>query len=1160
MPNWTDEQKNAIDSRGGTVLVSAAAGSGKTAVLVERVIERITDKYDPCDADRILVVTYTKAAATEMKERISTRLTQLIKSTPDNAALRRQKSLLERAHISTIHSFCSSIIKENFQNLDIPADFRIAEESELDVLRAEAVEEILNEMYENDDRDRFIELVEQVSSEKNDRELSETIITLSNYISSHPFPESWLKSRLEMYSEKAVENGGIWPDIVKEYVKNAISCCLEMNHAMQNAFASSPEAVKAYSHAFIDDETQYKKILSSNDFDTIYRLIHDFKWTRLSSLKGEDFGFVQENRNEQKKIVKKLLTYMCADITMHREDIVKLAPVVQALFELVIRYRRRFAEKKAELGCVDFSDLEHMTIELLTEQTEDGFIRTELAKELSKNFDEILIDEYQDTNEAQDMIFRAVSQDETNMFMVGDVKQSIYRFRQAMPQLFLEKYKKFCDYPNSYPAKITLGKNFRSRSEVTECVNFFFSQIMNEESGEIDYDEKQKLHHGAEYPPVSNAQCEFLMCDSKIQSVETDEAEAVMIANKIKSMLDDGYQITDNGKLRPAKFGDFCILLRSTKGHADAFAKTLEACGIPVYSPDSGGFFSSREVSLTLSLLGIISNPIDDIRLTAVLLSPVFSFTPDEIAEIRLCDRSASLYSALAKSAENGNEKCAAFIKYIRSLRQLAVSMPCDRLIMKIYEKTGLSDITSAMKNGSGRTANLRLLVEYARSYEKTGIGGLSGFLRFLDKVAESKKDLKGISSVSNNADIVKIMSIHGSKGLEFPICIVAGLGTQFNKKSLHKNLLIHPQLGVGMKILGSERLNRYNTLIRSALYITLEKEFVAEEMRVLYVGMTRAKEKLILSAAVSSLENKIIGLAGSLDGISSVPSFKVRSSLSFSEWLIMCVLRHPDSDNLRRIADARNIRCIECEVPLSVTLTFDELMPYVTQPETVDAEPDENVIRLMNEQAKFSYPYSGLVDIPSKVTASEFTHGKQAKNTYIKRPRFITESGLTPTEKGTALHKFMQFADFDAARENLKSELERLSELGYLSDEESNTVDLERIRLFFDSELAAAIENADEVMREMRFSCEIPVALINPEIRSADTVFLQGVADCVYRKDDLLYIVDYKTDRVNSAEQLKEMYSTQLELYARAFEEILKTPVGGKLLYSFSLNKAIEV
>lgn len=1168
--NWTQGQLDAIRARGGTLLVSAAAGSGKTAVLVERVIERLTDPQKPTDADRLLIVTFTKAAAAEMRSRIAAEISGMLEADPFNTRLQRQQLLLSRAHISTIDSFCADLVHQNFFKLGISPDMRVLDDSEIAVLRTEAIGETLEAFYAEGSPD-FGTLVEAFSTGRDDAAIAGTVGQLYDFVRSHPFSEKWMREKSAMYEGPESAAQTVWGKTILSFAEDAADYGISL---LRDSLARMDSQIsEAYAEAFQADLAvlqSFRDAVRGKDWDKAYFLASTFTSQRLKTLKGhkDDPLKVQVTAAKdevKKKIMPELARLLCAPDKECREDISRLSPIVKELFRVTQFFSDTLEKKKKERHAADFSDLEHLALKLLVRETETGCVRTPEAEELSAAFDEIMVDEYQDTNETQDLIFRAVSQKESNLFMVGDVKQSIYRFRQAMPKLFLSKRAQFPIYDRekeSYPACVVLGRNFRSRPGVTDAVNFVFRQLMSRQAGELDYNSAEELVPQASYPPCEGSAAELDVID--LSGGEDDlsviQAESRQIAKLVYGMMDGKPRITENGKLRPAVFRDFCILLRSANRPSHEYVRELTALGIPAWADTTGGFFGAYEVSMALSLLQVIDNPAQDIPLLSVMMSPIYGFTADDMAKIRLKSRTGRLYPAVAEAAQEGGRP-AEFLKELGAFRTFAAAMPADRLIRTVFEKTGLFDLVQAMPNGELRLANLRLLLDYAKKYESAGSGGLTGFLRFLGRMKESRGDLSAATALSESADVVRIMSIHHSKGLEFPVCIVAGCAHRFNRDM--PAVLLHPELGLGTRLAEKNGIRR-NTMPRAAVELALKHDDMSEELRVLYVAMTRAKEKLVLVTSLPNAERTLGKLAMNLMSGDRIPPYVVHAASSISDWLLLCALRHPDGHALREAAGMPEAAILPAKERWDIRLIHPENAQDEEEAQEISsAEPDPKLEKKIAAAVDYVYPYAALHGVCAKAAVSQLAGSRfEGKYAASSRPAFLSETGLTPAERGTALHIYLQFADYRRAREDPLGERNRLTKEKYLTPLQADAIELPRAEAFFASPLMKRILDSPHYEREVRFSTEIPAGKINPKLKppmSEEQVVLQGAADLVFEEDGSLVLVDFKTDHTKDAAALWERYREQLDLYQTELERCSEKKVKECLLYSFFLNREIS-
>ncbi len=1184
---WTPEQRQCIEATEGTLLVSAAAGSGKTSVLVQRVIRRITRQDHPTDVDRLLVVTFTKAAAAEMKQRMAAELSRLIAEHPEDLRLQKQQMMLPRANISTVDSFCANLVREHFHQLDISPQFKVAEEAETRLLREDALSEAIEACYQEGDPD-FLELAAMLSTGKHDRRLAEDTEKIYNFIQSHPDPEAWLDEKEKAYTAQGPVRDTVWGQLVVTHILSTLEQCLSMTRsAITLAQPDEVLAVK-YLPALQADQLQLARIyqrISSADcgWDETAYLLDGICWEELNPVrKCPDPALkarIQALRAQVKNGVASLPSLLCGTEAQCREDLQALGRLTSALFRVVRQYASRFAQLKKKRRILDFSDLEHKALELLTVRGEDGGLHpSPLARELSAQYDEILVDEYQDTNAAQDALFLSLSRDGSNLFMVGDVKQSIYGFRQAMPELFIRRRDSYPDFDgHHYPASITLGNNFRSRLTVTDSVNFLFRQLMTRETGGISYDSREELVYSASYPEGTGYETELLVIDDRNRDTaaeDKDTLEARVIAQRIRE-LTGHLLIGGQDNQRPAQYGDFCILLRSKSAHAPAYAAELNRLGIPAATDSDKGFFGTPEVSLALSLLRFIDNPVQDIPLLSILLSPVFGFRPDDLASIRLLDRKSSLYTALARMARQPEspdtslpERCRKFLDLTAHWRTLAAALPADDLIHRLYEDTGLTAVMSARRDGSQRAANLRLLHGYARRFEQNGFRGLSAFIRYIDRMEAQGMDLSPAESAQlSHANAVQIVSIHHSKGLEYPIVFLAGLGGQFNRQSIQEDLLLHQELGAGFRRRDPETYNRFDTLPWQGVSLAIRHSTRAEELRVLYVALTRAREKLCLVMTQAKPEKKLAGLAAGIDGGERLPPFMVLDASGMGDWILSAALRHPSGKLLRQMAGCEDLSIRPSDTPWNIQIVAPPPLEETQAVETIPALPDQPLMELLAQHMAFRYPYAPLAMVPSKLAASEVSHeGLKREFVAVRRPAFLSQSGLTPAEKGTALHTFMQFARYETAQDHPEDETARLVAQQFLTPQQGESLDYRKIRAFFSSSLYSRMRASVRCLREVHFTIGqspqafLPRPLSDETVLSQETLVVQGIADCVFEENGGLVIVDYKTDHVKSPEELVRRYQGQLEIYSRALSQTLGLPVRECLLYSFHLGKDIPV
>ncbi len=1194
--NWTENQRNAIYATNGSVLVSAAAGSGKTAVLVERIINLITRTESPVDVDRLLVVTFTRPAAAEMKERVTKALNKLLSKDPFNKNLLIQKQKIYKASISTIDSFCIDIAREYFYLLNIKQDFRIADDNELSVLKNDAMEDTLEHFYNEDSRD-FNLLVKSFSSPKNDKTIEDVIDRIYNFLLSHPFPDAWQSEKLSMYDNYSDVTETVWGKEIINYTKSAVEYGMDTCTYALSLIDAEPLLMDSTPHKIL---TAYK-----SDLEKISLLLKEKNWDKIALAVNEfefgNFRFPKKFENDELKNQLKILrenvkdtillikNLFCWNNEECKADIAYLYPIVRKLFQCVNYYRNKIEEYKLQKNIADFSDIEHYIIRLFVKGYDESKrpILTDTAKEVSKRFDYIMVDECQDVNEVQDLIFRAISKDEKNLFMVGDVKQSIYGFRQAMPEIFLSRkdsYKIYNAKEENYPSKIILDKNFRSKKGIAHAVNFIFSHLMSKEVGDMQYSDEEILNAAAEYPDTQDIALNFALIDRDDFSDDIDFTvlEARYIALKIQEMVLSKYQITENKKQRDIRYSDFAILLRSTSKTAEIYVNELMKMGIPAYSETKGSFFEADEIKVMLNFLRVLDNPVCDIPLLSVMMSPIYGFTADEMAEIKCSGKFYNLYSAVFSYAERNGGKSSEFIKEISNLRTFSVTNRVEDLIREIYNITGYKSIISAVEERPNAVKNLNLLCEYASQYESNGYKGLSAFIHYLDKIKECGSDFEAGSLVNGEiTNTVQIMSIHKSKGLEFPICFLAATSKVFNKKDLRKDVLLHSDLGIGIR--KRENLCRYTTMPREGVALEISKTRMSEELRVLYVALTRAKEKLYIINSQKNPLRYLEKLSLEINTGGNISTYSVKNAASLSDWIFMCLLAYTSftgnlKDEIKKMVPVQK-QSLEFEndkYPWNIMYINKEVCDLenfegIISPEIFTdndyllSEPDREFIEVLKERINFKYKYSPLVKLPTKVSASDIAHKDAEKffSKILQRPNFISKDILTATEKGTAFHKFLQYCDFANAKENAEKEINRLQSLNYLSEAEAQAISDDEVSSFMKSTIAQKILKSKEVLREFRFMTYINAKDFDNTVSkefAEEKILLQGAIDLAFEDEGELVIVDYKTDKVKNLDRLKEMYTKQLSLYKIAIESCTDYKVKKCIIFSLYLEDYITV
>lgn len=1154
MVKWTPDQQKAIDARKGTLLVSAAAGSGKTAVLVERVIQRICDSENPCGVENLLIVTFTNAAAAQMKEKIFAAIGKKIAENPADKHLRRQQLMLPCANICTIDSFCIGLVRENFHALGIAPDFALLDEGRLSILRSQAVNTVVDKLHE-EHSESFLTLSELISDKKDDSKLVDAILKLYNLSQAYPFPEIWLNSLAEEFANPQPAKESQWGKSILKHISQLLSSCKADAEHCICVLADEPELEAKYRPAFEDDLHLFENLIEyieTHTWDETVEKFSDIPFSKMSAApRGHESSskeICKSTRDAYKKLVSGISKILCITEEEHKCDVQKLSPVISELIGAVHKFSAEFSRLKAEENGADFSDTLHLALKLLVEPAENGYIKTPLAIGLAENYAEILVDEYQDVNKAQDMIFSALSKNENNLFMVGDVKQSIYRFRQAMPEIFLSRRDGMEEYESeNYPAKVTLSKNFRSLSGVTEIVNFIFSSLMSRDAGGLDYDEKEFL--------IPNRISDNV--NTEVTLLETDKensltAQAKYAADYIEKAISEGKEYTS--------YGDFCILLRSVKNCAKPFMDEFTARGIPFSCEAGGGFLSSPEIMFMISLLKIIDNPVDDIPLTAVMLSPVFGFTPDDLAEMRANRRKGSFYHCLLQSAEIGKAKASAFLEKIKDMRRIASTVSAGELVRRLIEDTGYNAIVAAMKDSAKRRANLNSFIDLANKYEGTGKKGVSGFIRYIDSIVKSGGDIAGGDSNSDEGNSVKIMTIHKSKGLEFPVCFVAACEKKYGDLSLKEDLLIAPESGIGIK--NCEGSAKFDTLARIAAKLEIKKAEHSEELRVLYVALTRPKDKLIILSSAEDWNKSLSKIAATVRDEQLINPFTVVNFSSYSECILSSLIRHPDAHALRNAARISAGVALPCKSALKTQIIKGSIEQAEAPEKPVSAQPDKNIIREISERISYVYPYAELEGIVAKRIASKLDSEEIGGEYFASRkPSFVGKDRLTPAQRGTATHRFMQFADYEKAGKSVADELDRLVEEGMLTDAEAKVVDKKSISAFFESKLAQRMLNSEKIFKEYAFTASIPLNEIEHDIKPTDEVIIiEGVADCAFVENGELVIVDFKTDKASDGAELAEKYKEQLSVYRRCLAEVIGIPVKQTLIYSFRLGETVEI
>ncbi len=1163
----TKEQELAIKEN-GNILVSAAAGSGKTAVLVERVISRLCDEKNGISADRLLIVTFTNAAAAEMRSRIEKRLDEVINDNPDNISLVLQKHLLASAKICTIDSFCIDLVRENFEKLGIAPDFKVSDASTLSATDNKVLSKIINR-YLQENNPAFNELLDIIGSEFDEQNFIDFVAEIYNYSRQLPFPKSWFESLSEPYT-KNFDISNSWYSysfsVAEKTLKNAIRA---LNSAIE-LLTVSEKANNCYREIFCGVldvlSSLYEKALSC-DWDGFYLALENIKISSLPTIKGVgDIFEVNAAKDIYKSLIPKTLTRLSkmffADSSYINSQFKMLSEPIRLLSDILIEYDETLFDEYTSINTYTFHNTEHLALKLLCEE-KNGVVKVRPdATELIRRFDEVMVDEYQDTNDLQDMLFYVLSDEERKLFVVGDVKQSIYGFRGANPINFLSKKKRYVpihDAENEGHKKIILGNNFRSNPKSCLFINFFFENFMNEEIGDIVYNDEEKLIPAAHYPETDTNATEIHLISSKGSKVSTLVLEGRHIAEYIKSVMNSGNVIRqDESTLRTARFSDFTILLRSAKSKAPIIANELKKQGIPV-SYYSEEFIETVEISTFLSLLKIIDNPKSDVDLLTVLMSPIFAFSPEDMAMLRIGDRKGDIYKTVITAAKNGNKKAEAFLKALDNFRLLAVTNTLPKLISILLLKTGYLDTVSAFEDGAKRRNNLLLLNSYAEQFAIDGTLSLSSFLKRIEKI---KGGLKA-ANVSSGVDSVKIMSIHASKGLQFPVCIVADIGNAFNDNEARQSSVYSTEFGIGFKYFDETEKTKITTIAREVILDKARLTCREEELRLLYVAMTRTQDKLLFVGTASDISKKADELKNMLLATDFSVNYDIFSRMrSYLDWLMLSLLIHPNGKELR--GTGHNILISKTDSRINIKLLDHSNINAFEQIKSAEIGTiDFNLASKISESIKYKYRFEDILEIESKASVSKLANSAEASEfAFTSRPEFMNSDGLSAAGKGTAMHKVMQFFDFKK-HNDIESELLRLYEYQFISEAEYKTINKTALESFFKSALFSRILSSESVNREMRFLTELPVKKIAPWLDEKfmnENIIVQGAVDVCFLEVDGIVVLDFKTDRVEDVSILADAYGEQLNIYAKACEKIFEMPVKQKIIYSFDKGKEIEV
>ena len=1219
---YTPEQKKVIQLRKRNILVAAAAGSGKTAVLVERIISMISDKEQPVDIDRLLVVTFTNAAAAEMRERISLAISKKLEIEPEDENLQRQAILIHNAQITTIDSFCLFVIRNHFNDIGLDPGFRVADVGELKLLRQDVLEQLLEEQFEKKE-EAFLHCVETYGTTGSDSLLEEMILKLYDFSVSYPWPRQWLekcKSELVIEGTDRIEEQK-WYDFLSKYSHSIIEDA-KAQLELLCGICEEPDGPYMYGELLETECQSLQNVLNTNNLNEFEEKLQLVVFNRLPGKKDDSVNamkkdLVKDLRQSIKKGIEELNhKFFFATYEKKMEDMKASAKAVSSLLDLALEFGRIYEEKKLEKNMVDFSDMEHYALNILLVEKDGEAVPTKTAEGFKDYFHEILIDEYQDSNLVQEYLLKSISKEsfgksnqEFNRFMVGDVKQSIYKFRLARPEIFMEKYNLY-KTEDSLQQKIDLHQNFRSRLEVIDSVNYIFEQIMEESVGGVNYDQAAALNLGAFYDDFNqNQNTELLLLEKPSSEEETDlsahEMEAMMVATKIKKMVGN-FMITDKsleeGK-RVAQYKDIVILLRSSAGYDESFKKILEEEGIPVYVESKTGYFSAYEVQLVLNMLRILVNPLQDIPLCSVLLSTIIGFSEEELAiirsEMRLKhSKKEKIYNSCFNYILEGKDRILAektnkFFLLFEKYRQKIFYTSIHHLLLELLDEFSIQHYAGALPSGEQRMANIDMLIEKAVAFENTSYHGLFQFVRYIEKLEKYEVDYGEAATLDENANVVRIMTIHKSKGLEFPICILAGISKKFNNRDIYKTIIADVDFGIGTDYINPILRTKTPTIRKNAIGLKMKVDNVGEELRILYVAMTRAKEKLILSGTVNNLSKKITEFSDVIKNKNTVLGYGKRAAATSYLDLIVCALvRHRSFElyiqETGLEADKSNIRYSQGPEFSIQKLTMENLvikgMEILFEKNVLKEQlnffkkegiVNESLREEIDNRFSYSYPNKILSKLYTKTTVSELKkaamHQDQEDHMLFLEPQIIpyvpkfmkTAEEITGTVRGSAYHKVLELLDFERIRnkEDYKNALDQMLATKRLSKEYVSAVDADKILAFLQSDLSKRMIKAEKnnlLWKEQPFVIGVSANEIDPLFPKEETILVQGIIDVYYSEEGGLVVADYKTDRVTMEEELILRYQTQLNYYATALETLTGIPVKEKIIYSFALLKQI--
>lgn len=1256
---WTKEQRQVIESRNTNLLVSAAAGSGKTAVLIERIIELVLDEKNPIDINKLLVVTFTKLAASEMRERVSKAIEKKLEENPENEHLQKQLLLLSGADITTIDSFCKDVLISYAHLVNLDSNIKVIDPSENGVLAKEVMEELFEELYENND-ESFLRLVNWYAKKNTDEGLLQLLLNVNNFVNSHPFPKIWLNEKAEFFNTSTKDDDFYLEnyilDIAKDVdmdleffelsIKNNLKKIenypeLEKYIDIYNTLLDALSVVKESLKDFLKDNTKFDELKKSS-YEFLNSNFGSFRISKCDEEVKEIYNKVKKELDSIKSEISESLKTLNLDIENIKRESDLIYPYVRSISDVVIKFKEKFWERKQKFNYVDFADIEHLALEILVDIDVDGNIKpSKTALEYQEKYSEVFIDEYQDSNLVQEILLSAVAK-ENNRFMVGDVKQSIYRFRQADLSIFMEKYENYYrveDDIESFNRKIMLYANFRSRKEILEGTNLVFSKIMKKETGELDYTVDERLNPMASFKESDEnvgGAVEILLVDEKSDEEYEDEIiltdeysedfeemksfklECIKIANTIYNMMnnkENPFKVYDKNldDYRKVEYKDIVILMRSPSSNTKILEEVFLEYNIPIYAESTGGYFDTFEVDTIINLLKIIDNPMQDIPLISVMYSPIYDFTPIELSEIRLVDRELKFYELLMKILEDKDieirvslkEKISKFISDLKLFIEKKSLVSADELIWFLYKYTGYYNYVGLLDMGEQRKTNLMLLFEKAKNYEKNSYKGLFNFVNYIQKIS-LKSDVSEAKLISEDANVVRIMSIHKSKGLEFPIVFLANTNKKFNFRADDSNLVLHQKLGFGAVVYDMDKKTSFNSIMKKKIEKFKKNEQIAEEMRLLYVAMTRAKEKLIITGRVKDYENLREEISSGIDERGNISNYKILKINNYLDWILSSI------DNLT--VYGKSLNCLgreenflgneDLKFQLNVNTKTEEFIEYQRIKEELKTNEiilDEDDIEVKHEmrtvkqflEDRFNkeYIYKNVLNKPSSITVSEIKkmiqeedeekHQKYYKENFVlKTPSFIHQGeekvGFNSAEKGTIFHLAMQLLDFSKfdtedvskIREEVKLQINSFVEKNIMSLDEAETIKINWIVKFIQSDIFKEIyiaNKSEKLFKEKAIDYNIKLKNLfkDENIEEDEKIMVVGIIDLFFENENgEIILLDYKTDYVTkeNLEEVKSRYKVQLDLYKSAIEDISGKKVAKKGLYLFGINEFVEI